>query len=104
MIKSEFIDRLETEAKEQKYPQIYSDMVAAVREVLEQYPDSLDIETNKGIKDLYSAMEKYAREHKEGSCGYCPPSEARRIIIEIYDLKESEAPASAADIDILDLF
>lgn len=50
-------------------------------------------------------IEKYAREHKQGKSGCCPPQEADRILREFYGLAPASAvPASAKEsANILDI-
>lgn len=51
-------------------------------------------------------IEEYARAHKKGNCGVCPPKEAERILREFYGLPaagEKKEKKHGGIIDIADL-
>ena len=60
-----------------------------------------------GLADAEKKIEAYARAHKQGNCGCCPPWEAERILREFYGLEKRAAaapavPATGKTISLLD--
>ncbi len=59
------------------------------------------------IEKCERKIEEYARNHKKGNCGCCPPDVADRIIREFYGIAvAAEAPAkpTPAVLDLSDFF
>lgn len=55
------------------------------------------------IEKCERKIEEYARKHKNGSCGCCPPNVADRIIREFYGIPTVEESAPAKQPDLIDL-
>lgn len=55
------------------------------------------------IEKCERKIEEYARKHKNGSCGCCPPNVADRIIREFYGIPTAEDSAPAKQPDLIDL-
>ena len=60
-----------------------------VTDLLPQMPTMVEavLKEGKTLSDCYKTLEKYAREHKRGSCYYMPPGEAMRLICEYYGVE-----------------
>lgn len=89
----------EQQEKMQKYSPAYclgeqlkgilSENPAAASLVLEDFKNP-----GMNITDCEKKIAEFAKAHKVGNCGCCPPQEADRIIREFYGIPTSPAPAS----------
>lgn len=60
------------------------DMSAAEQAIVEE-----DLNDNT-LNDIEKKIAEYAKAHKSGNCGVCPPKEAERIIREHFGLLEKK--------------
>lgn len=55
------------------------------------------------IEKCERKIEEYARNHKSGNCGCCPPDVADRIIREFYGIPTADDSTPAKQPDLIDL-
>ncbi len=70
------------------------DICRSVPEQAELILHDLD-NPDMSIVKAEAKIEKYAREHKQGKSGCCPPQEADRILREFYGLAPASGPSVA---------
>ena len=70
-----------------------------VTDLLPQMPALAEavLKEGKTLSDCYKTLEKYAREHKRGSCYYMPPGEAMRLICEYYGVEAGAVTVPTGD-------
>lgn len=64
-----------------------------------------ELEQNKakGLDKAKAEIAAYARQHREGNTGCCPPKKAEEILRKFYGIEKAESPAAPAADNLIKL-
>ncbi len=87
MLKKEFI-LMQRQDLETSNNLVFKQLLNAVEEVLEDYPDYIDFNSNLTIEDCYEKMRTRAKQKAVNNCYCFTPKETKEFIIEYLSLKD----------------
>jgi len=87
MLKEEFM-LMQRQDLETSNNLVFKQLLNAVEEVLEDYPDYMDFNSNLTIEDCYEKMKTRAKQKAVNNCYCFTPKETKEFIIEYLGLKD----------------
>jgi hypothetical protein len=112
---NEVIRKIEEQQKKLKEGDIAFYVGEQLKDICRSVPEQAELilhdldNPEMSIKKAEAKIAEYARNHKSGGCGCCPPQEADRILRDFYGLAPASVSSAPAEekseiIDLADFF